>query len=375
MSKGFVPRRDGWSLHAYHLSLVQANGGHDVTVIQPFAPTPGVPFAVRAAARPLVRWIGTKAFVSAFAAQAALLLAREHRRRPFDLAHVHGDAIEAGLVGGVARRLAIPTVLTVHAGTNRRPLYRSVARRLLRLVDRFIAVSEEVGDDLRRLGVAADRVSVISSGTPLAEIDAARAEDRKRLRDELGLAQDVTYATLVGRLHPLKGIPVLLDAARQVADLGDLHLLVIGDGEERATLVRSARDAANVTFVGGLPHAAVLRYLHASDLFVLPSVDLPGQSEGTPTAVIEAMAMGLPVIVTDSGGARRLVEDGVSGRVVPQRDPVALARAVRELAADPELRRAMGRRNAERARAKDWRAVAAEVETVYREALADRRRR
>jgi glycosyltransferase involved in cell wall biosynthesis len=109
----------------------------------------------------------------------------------------------------------------------------------------------------------------------------------------------------------------------------------------------------------------VADYLLASDVFVLPSVDLPSQREGTPTALMEAMAARLPVVVSDSGGSKGLVAEAGGGVVVPQRDEARLADAMERLLRDPELRARLGSANRDFIRGRDWSAICPKVIEVY----------
>lgn len=111
-------------------------------------------------------------------------------------------------------------------------------------------------------------------------------------------------------------------------------------------------------------------YLHAADLFVLPSIDLPGEGEGTPTGVMEAMAVGLPVVTTDSGGAKYLIASADGLTVVPQRDSRALAAAINQLIENPALREQLGQMNRQRVQERDWSRIAAAVCEVYRKVSA-----
>ena len=147
------------------------------------------------------------------------------------------------------------------------------------------------------------------------------------------------------------------------------ELAIVGDGPQRAYLETLAEGLQNVRFMGEKPPDAVAGLLGQADLFILPSVDLDKQAEGTPTSLMEAMATGLPIVSTDAGGIRYLVRDGIHGLMVPQRDPAALAEAIVRLASEPELRRAMGERNRRAVEGRAWPAIAKQVETVYRQAL------
>jgi glycosyltransferase involved in cell wall biosynthesis len=136
----------------------------------------------------------------------------------------------------------------------------------------------------------------------------------------------------VCRLTPWKGVDGLLAALGGLPDVG---LVVVGTGPESARLQRLAEElgvAGRVYFAGQVPREQVGGYLRAADLFVLNST-----YEGFPHVVLEAMAVGLPVVAADAGGSGELVQDGVSGRLVPPGDPLALRRAIAELLADRAL--------------------------------------
>jgi len=374
ITQGYPPRLDGLSNHAFLLSRSQAARGHHVSVFQPHASTStagGVDVRLIAAgplgldpARRAGRWL--------FATLAARQLLRIHREAPVDVVHCHGDAPDAVPVGHVARRLRLPLVLTLHGGLSRTRRYRVVAPRIFDQVDRFIVVAEHIRSDLERMGVDPVRVSVISSGIEygrFAETTAVGAE-RAAFRADLGVPADAMVIAAVGRLHPVKGFDDLIAAAHALPP--DTIVAIVGDGPARPELERAARGLPNVRLCGARSPEAMPALLRAADLFVLPSVDLPRQAEGSPTTVMEAMAAGLPLVVSDSGGAQHLVAPHGGGLVVSQRSPTRLAEAIRALVGDPERRRAMGAANRDAARARDWELVTDRVIEVYRRAIAER---
>ncbi len=170
----------------------------------------------------------------------------------------------------------------------------------------------------------------------------------------------------IARHDPVKGIDVLIDA---MADLPDVHLIVVGSGSETDRLV-AQRDrlglADRVHFRDVAWNEKATDHLASFDVFVLPS-----RLEGFPVTVMEAAMAGLPVVVTDVGSVRESVSHGTTGIVVPPEDPAAMARAVRELLDDPQLRRQMG--CAARQRAEERFTIDATVASymkVYRELLA-----
>jgi glycosyltransferase involved in cell wall biosynthesis len=184
-------------------------------------------------------------------------------------------------------------------------------------------------------GLPPDTVSVLPNAAP--EPPAMRSRDE--LRDELGMTgPTIAFA---GRLTRAKALDVAIDAAAQ---LDDVVLLIAGDGEERARLV--ARAPRNVRFLGALPRERVLAVLAAAD-----AVALTSDWENFPHVLVEALAVGSPVVATAVGGVPEIVEDGVNGLLVPPRDATAFAAAVRRLVDDAVLRerlRANAARSVER---------------------------
>lgn len=154
----------------------------------------------------------------------------------------------------------------------------------------------------------------------------------------------------IGRLAAEKGAPVLIDALPRIrATHPDLQLTLIGDGPEREQLETQVRDLALtdvVTFTGYKNQDEVAEALGGTALFVLPSF-----AEGVPVVLMEAMAARTPVVTTRIAGIPELVEDGVSGRIVPPGDGEALADAIIEILNSPETARSMGAKGREKVEA------------------------
>lgn len=146
----------------------------------------------------------------------------------------------------------------------------------------------------------------------------------------------------VGRLDPIKGFDVLLPALAELQRRGiAFESVVIGEGEERERL-EAQRDALDlrdqVDFVGARPNTEVRQAMAEATLMVMPCVVTPeGNADGIPNVLTEAMASGLPVVSTRISGIPELIDDGISGRLVEPRDPIALADAIAAMLADPAL--------------------------------------
>ena len=157
---------------------------------------------------------------------------------------------------------------------------------------------------------------------------------RQPVRELLGLPTGSRLLVVVGRLSPEKGIDVFLDAiSRFSLEENCIHAIIVGDGQERERL--KAQAAAlnvenNVHFVGFTKTPG--DYLIDADIVVVPS-----RSEGIPNAVLEAMSMGKPVVATDVGGVPEIIEDGISGYLVPSEQPVLLADAIKIVLGDASL--------------------------------------
>jgi colanic acid/amylovoran biosynthesis glycosyltransferase len=170
---------------------------------------------------------------------------------------------------------------------------------------------------------------------------AAIPQASPRTNGKLG-AQDHPLRILsVGRLHWKKGYEYALQAVKILSDQGiNCEFRIIGDGERQAALYFARHQMGltqEVEFLGGLPHTQVIEYLHWADVFLHAAV-----SEGFCNAVLEAQTMGIPVVCSDADGLRENVDDGVTGFVVPRRDPHAMAEKLRLLAADGRLRQRKG---------------------------------
>jgi glycosyltransferase involved in cell wall biosynthesis len=294
--------------------------------------------AVEVVRVPLVRPVRPAADARALAATRRLLA--RHRPRI-----VHTHMAKAGLVGRAAALSLRPRPLTVHtfhghvlSGYFSGPVQRAfviLERQLARRTDVLVAVSEQVRDELLDLGIGRPaQYRVIPVGLDLSA-HLAVDEPSGALRSRIGVRPDVPLVGVLGRLVPIKDHPTLFEA---VARTPGVHLAVVGDGERRAELEGRARAlgvADRVHFTGWWSDVpAVL-----ADLDV---VALSSRNEGTPVALVEALAAGRPVVATDVGGVRSVVRDGVTGILVPPGDPARLAAGLSTLAHDPELRARMG---------------------------------
>lgn len=258
---------------------------------------------------------------------------------------VHTHMAKAGLLGRLAAFRSSGRPRTVHTfhghvlegyfGRTMNRAFLHMERTLAARTDVLVAVSEQTRDDLLRLGIGRpDQYRVVPLGLELHD-HLKVAGPSGHLRAALGLGPEVPLVGVVGRLVPIKDHLGLL---RAMVRLPDAHLAVLGDGPLRASLEVSAAElgvTARTHFLGwwsDIPGAM-------ADLDV---VALSSRNEGTPVALIEAGACARPVVASDVGGVRSVVEDGVTGYLVPAEDSAALAERLSELLGDPGRGRRMG---------------------------------
>ncbi|MFN2525452.1 MAG: glycosyltransferase [Actinomycetota bacterium] len=261
----------------------------------------------------------------------------------FRLVHAHGlrAAVDAGLA---ARRGGRPVIFTAHnvihpkiVGRVRARLLGESERVALRLATRIVAPSEEIKQHLvRRYSPAVAKIETIYLGV---QTDGRPKRSAAEVRRELAV-EGRPMGVTVARLAPQKALHVLLDAWRQVAR--DAVLAVLGEGPLERSLRSIARDMGiepRVRWLGFQDDPG--SYVAAANVFCLSST-----WEAVALAAQEAVAAGVPVVTTDAGGMRELIEDRVSGRLVPVGDAAALAAAIDEVLASEKL----GRRYAAAAR-------------------------
>ncbi len=223
-------------------------------------------------------------------------------------------------------------------------IYEALDRRHLRWMDRVIAVSEGQAEKVRRCGVKPERVRVIHNA-----VDPERFVDPDpsyRVKLERYFRQPFTRIVgAAGRLSPEKGFDVLIAAAARVVNTEDMvGFVLFGEGPCKADLVKQINAAGLSRYVVLSGFRADLdRFLPFLDLLVLPSY-----TEGLPNVVLEAFASGVPVVATAVGGTPELVEDKVSGYLVPAGDADALAARILDALSSEDNLREMGLRGRQR---------------------------
>jgi glycosyltransferase involved in cell wall biosynthesis len=292
---------------------------------------------------------------------------------------VHTHTSKAGFTGRLAARLArVPAVIHQPHGhifygywsEPRTAFFVRLERLAARWTDRIVTLTERGATEhlAQRIGHPAQYVTV-PSGVPTDELR-ARAPERGAARRRLGLAPEAFVIVAVGRMVPIKGFDVLLAALPRVgAAVPTARLVLVGDGPEWAALDDAARALGvrdRVNFAGAVSSTdALTAHLAAADVCAAPS-----RNEGMGRALVEAMALGLPVVGTAVGGIPAVIGPDEAGRLVAPDDPAALASALVELGRDAALRRKLG--DAARVRAEQFstRVAHQRLLALYRELVA-----
>jgi glycosyltransferase involved in cell wall biosynthesis len=291
-------------------------------------------------------------------------LLRVIRQKRIDILHLHGYG--ATTFGRMAAGIkSIPAILHEHANLTDTPWFQKLADAALeRETDIALAVSQSTADfviNARQL--PPDKVKVVYLGVPMEEFSRPRSEvEITSAREELGIQAGDTVIGTVTRLHESKGNSVLVDAARLVLDRRPTaRFVLVGEGPLRADLEAQARRlniGDRFLFAGFAKDVA--RVVSAFDLSAFPSL-----WEGTPLTVFEALAMGQPIVATDADGLIDVLTDGRDARIVPKRDPRALADAVVELIDDPAARARLSAAARQTARQYDIATFVSKMERLY----------
>ncbi|GBR75425.1 glycosyl transferase group 1 [Candidatus Termititenax persephonae] len=289
------------------------------------------------------------------------------KRAQPDIVHTH--TAKAGAVGRLAAQLAGVKkiyhtfhghVLHSYFGKFKTRIFILLEKILARLTTKIIAISERQRAELLSFGIApAEKITVIRLGFELNKLTPCQNYWRTKYR----LPPDLLLVGIVGRLVPVKNHEYFLSIAQEVCrQTAAVRFILIGDGELRAKLEIAVREKGlqdRVFFAGFLTEPKEIY----SDLDI---VVLTSRNEGTPVTLIEAMACGKPVVSTEVGGVADIIDDGRTGCLAPQNQPVAFAEKILRLSADQTLRESLGQKAREKILALyDVQRLAADIYALY----------
>ena len=278
---------------------------------------------------PILPAIGGRFHPGSIVRSVLPLVRRLHAQDAFDVIDASFFYPDGPAAMHIAKGLGIPFSIKArgadihHWGQKRAtaPMIRAAAG----VASGLLAVSRAIRDDMIALGMDGEKIRVHYTGIDLDRF--VPANDRAAAKEALGLSGPIVIS--VGALITRKGQALLI---RALADLPGVTLLLAGAGPEMAEYQKLAKALGvmeRVRFLGSVPHDQLPGLLAAADVMALPSA-----SEGLANAWVEALACGTPIVISDTGGARELIDSGQAGRIVP-RDPAAIAKAIRALLNDP----------------------------------------
>jgi glycosyltransferase involved in cell wall biosynthesis len=300
----------------------------------------------------------------------------EGRRLGIQIVHGHWAIPTGPALVAAARRLKVPSVITLHGGDvyvnvaegydfPTRWYVRPVLKWTLRNASALTAISEDCKMHALNAGASEPSITVVMNGADLRRFSPAQVSNAP---NEFGAR--MVFACR--QLFPRKGIRFLIEAVAKLRPkYPDIRLIIAGDGFERPVLEELTQTlgiADKTKFLGWVANKELPRYFRGSSVSVIPSLE---EGFGIPAA--EAMGCEIPVVATDAGGLPEVVENGVTGFVVPKGDAAALAGAIDRLLADDALRSRMGKAGRIRAVERfDWDLSVKKFEAVYASVLKKR---
>ena len=292
---------------------------------------------------------------------------------------VHTHTSKAGFIGRLAARIArVPAVIHqphghifyAYHGRARTAFYVALERWAATWSDRIVTLTERGTEEHLARGIGRrEQFVTVPSGVPVDRLRAA-APPRAVARARLGLPPGAFVVAALGRFVPVKGFDLLVEALPAVvAEVGSARLLLVGDGPERGALEARAAGlgvAGRLHVTGAVEDVAPC--LAAADVVAAPS-----RNEGMGRVLVEAMALGIPVVGTAVGGIPAVIVEGECGRLVPPGDAPALARALADLGRDEALRRKLGEAAVGRAAEFSTAVADAKMRAVYDDLVREKR--
>ena len=271
-------------------------------------------------------------------------LLRIIRKYDIDIIHAH-SVVPTGLIGTiVAKIVRKPIIITGHGMdiTNFENSYffKKLILFSLNNCNKTIAVSEDLAQKMKSLGIHQSNISVLRNGVDTTRFKPLKNKD---LREKYKIKDKEILTLFVGYLDTFKGIFEMINTFNKIKKDNDAaKLMIVGTGPKKSELQNRVHDLGlekSVIFTGNVEPENIQKYYQAADIFVLPShVD----SGGPPLVFMEAMACGLPVIGTNVGGIPEGIENGVNGFIVPPRNVDKLAKKLEILIKDENLRKEFG---------------------------------
>lgn len=277
---------------------------------------------------PIIPGLSGRMNVAAMTRAILPLVRKLHEQRPFGVIDASFFYPDGPVARRLSRALGIPYSVKARGADihywGRRRGAKAAVRAAGTDAAGLLAVSQAMRQSMAAMGMDADKITVHYTGV---DLDHFGIVDREEAKTALGVSGKIVLC--VGALIPRKGQDLLI---RALPSIPDVTLLLAGQGQYRRTLEKLAEELKvdrRVGFLGSIPHHKLPRVFAAADVMALPS-----SSEGLANAWVEALACGTPIVITDVGGARELVDRPEAGRIVA-REPEAIAEAISAVLADP----------------------------------------
>lgn len=268
---------------------------------------------------------------------------------------IHAQNITMGMIALFGKKLfKIPYVVwgrgsDVHLQWK---FKRFISKAVLNNANATIALSHNMKNEMQKL--SKKDIYVIPNG-----VDSSIFKEPKTKKGHNG-----TKIIYVGSLLPIKGIKYLIKAMKILhSKYPDLHLTIIGDGDDRRNLELMVHEYAliqNISFVGKVSHKDIPQWLCKNDIFVLPS-----NSEGVPNVLLEAMAVGLPIIATNVGGIPDIIINKRNGYLVEPESPQEIAEKIQYLISNPQMRKIISKNNKIDIQKYSWNNIVQTLEGIY----------
>ena len=297
--------------------------------------------------------------------------------RDYDVVHTQHPFTLGTAARMLSRWMDLPLLCTIHTQYEQyvhywspmpdpgKTLVRHIVREFCNKCDHVVTVADGMETLLRTYGVEAP-ITVIPNDLDLQRF---LIEDGAGVREELGIEPGEVFLLNVGRIAPEKNLILLLEAVAPILYAGKAKMVFVGDGPGREELEKRVDElqlGERVIFTGKQPHDQTARFYAAADLFLMPSI-----TEVNPLTIGESLASGTPAVAIDSFSAREIIEEGVTGQIVPHLAS-ALALAVDALVKDPKKLKQMGLAARESARLRSQTSAARRTVQLYQELIEAR---
>jgi glycosyltransferase involved in cell wall biosynthesis len=319
--------------------------------------------------------------VAPFAVAAGAWRTRSVANRT-NAALIHAHWVVPGGVQGLIAATHRPLIVSLHGSdvfvAERHRLAGAAARAVFARAAWVTACSADLQRRAIALGAPSDRTTVVPYGVD-SELFRPDHNLRAQGRSRLNVADDADVVLAFGRLVAKKGFEHLIDGAAELHRTRPaLRVVIAGQGDLAGSLRARAIERGLgdvVQFPGVVEHQSMPALLAAADVAVVPSVhDAAGNVDGLPNTVLEIMASGTPLVATSAGGIASVAADNVTARLVPERDPQALARAIGDLLDNRSAADGIGKRAREVVRREhSWTRVAEDFGRLYDRVMTDRR--